>query len=183
VTSHADGILTDSAVSQVSVSVASLSSSLSQPAALTSRDIGGPAIPGSTTYNSGTYTITAAGIDIWDSSDQFRYAYQPITGDVDVVARIVSIANTDAWSKAGVMVRETLNADSRNTMVSITAGALNSFSRRIDQGGITQSTKTSGAAPGWVRLVRTGSQFQAFRSVDGRTWTLIAPTRWSDETP
>src|SRR6185295_18019918 len=31
----------------------------------------------------------------------------------------------------------------------------------------------SGAAPGWVRLVRTGSQFQAFRSPDGTTWTLM----------
>ena len=53
----------------------------------------------------------APGRDVWGSSDQFRFVYQPVTGDVEIVARVVSITRAHSWSKAGVMIRESLAAD------------------------------------------------------------------------
>jgi regulation of enolase protein 1 (concanavalin A-like superfamily) len=158
ITSHNPGSLASAVVSNVAVT--------------TTRDIGSPAIAGSTTFSGGTYTVKAAGADIWGSSDHFRYVYQKISGDLDVVARVRSLQYTDAWSKAGVMVRETLASDARNAMALISAGKGYSFQWRHDTGGLSAKTAGgNGTAPAWVRLKRTGNRFEAFRSADGISWT------------
>src|SRR4051812_43232260 len=73
------------------------------PSPWVAADIGTPALAGLTTYTSGVFTVVAAGTDVWGTSDQFRFVYQQVTGDVDVVARVDSILKIDSWSKAGVM--------------------------------------------------------------------------------
>lgn len=73
----------------------------SVPSPWVAGDIGSPAVAGSTTYASGKFTVKAAGADIWGTSDQFRFVYQQITGDAEVIARVDSITKADAWSKAG----------------------------------------------------------------------------------
>ena len=49
-----------------------------------------------------------AGADIWGTADQFQFVYKPMTGNGEVIARVASITNANAWSKAGVMIRESL---------------------------------------------------------------------------
>ncbi len=167
-TSDTTSTPTTAEVSQVSVVSQSL------PAPQQSADIGGPAVTGSASYAQGVYSIHAGGADIWGTSDQFQFVYQPMAGDGEVVARVQSIANTDTWAKAGVMIRESLTADSRHALALLSAGAGYAFQRRIDPAGISQNTSGSASvAPGWVRLVRTGSRFDAYQSTDGTTWTLI----------
>jgi regulation of enolase protein 1 (concanavalin A-like superfamily) len=166
ITSHNPGSLASAVVSNVTVTTYGL------PTGQATKDIGSPAIAGSATYSGGTYTVKGAGADIWGSADQFRYVYQQVTGDFDVVARVGSLQNTDAWSKAGVMVRETLASNARHAMALISAGKGYSFQWRLDTGGLSANTAGgSGAAPGWVRLKRTGYRFDAFRSTDGISWT------------
>ena len=144
------------------------------PAGQQSRDIGAPALAGSVTYASGAYTIKAAGADIWGTSDQFHYVYQPVTGNIDVVARVASITNAHAWSKAGVMIRESLTASSRHAMTVTSVSKGYAFQRRPEPGVYTEHTAGgSGTAPGWVRLVRTGDLFEAYRSSTGTSWTRI----------
>src|SRR4029079_10735076 len=114
------------------------------------------------------------GTDIGGTSDQFHFVYQPLSGDGEVVARVQSISNSDSWAKTGVMIRETLAPDSRHAFSLLSAGSGYAFERRIDPASVTQLTNGArGAAPGWVRVVRTGSQFQAFQSNDGTNWTSI----------
>jgi len=60
----------------------------------------------------GTYTMTDSGTDIWYQSDEFHYAYKTLNGAGSITARVDSIQNTNDWAKAGVMIRETLDADS-----------------------------------------------------------------------
>ncbi len=167
-TSHNNSAATTAAVSQVSIN------SLALPAPQQAADIGAPAIKGSTTYRQGVYGVHAGGSDIWGTSDQFHFVYQPLTGDGEVVARVQSITYSNTWAKTGVMIRETLAPDSRHAFALISAGAGYVFERRIDPAGITQSTAGSaGAAPGWVRLVRTGSRIDAYQSTNGATWTSM----------
>ena len=72
------------------------------------------------------------------------------------------------------MIRESLSPGSRHAMALVSAQSGYAFQRRVDTSGFSESYRGgTGAAPQWVRLVRTGSQFQAFRSADGRAWTLI----------
>jgi regulation of enolase protein 1 (concanavalin A-like superfamily) len=167
-TSHNALATTTAALSQVAVV------SLSLPSSQQATDIGAPAIAGSVAYRQGVYTVHAAGTDIWDTSDQFHFVYQPVSGDVEVVARVRSITYADKWSKSGVMIRESLNADSRHAFALASAGKGYAFQRRVDTGGLSLNTAGSASAPpGWVRLVRVGSRIEAFQSLDGMSWTSI----------
>src|SRR5262249_53678093 len=145
ITSHNPGSLATAVVSNVTVTPKGL------PVSQQSSDIGSPAIAGSTSYSSGTYTIKAAGADIWGTSDQFRFVYQPVSGDVDIIARVNSLTNTYTWAKAGVMIRETLNANARNAIALMSAGSGYSFQWRSSSGGSSSYSSTgSGSAPAWV---------------------------------
>lgn len=168
VTSHNANQRTTARISNVSVSPLGL------PAGQTSADIGGPAVRGSATYSNGAYTVSAGGIDIWDRSDEFHYVYQPVQGDVTVTARVASVTRAHEWSKAGVMIRETLDADSAHAFAFVSAGRGYGFQRRPSAGGLSEHSQglTSGA-PGWIRLVRSGSVFEAYQSTNGTSWTLI----------
>ena len=86
------------------------------PAPWTAADIGAPRWRGSTTYSAGAFTIDASGTDIWGTSDQFRFVYQPISGDVQITARVDSQTVTNEWAKAGVMIRTSLAANSASPM-------------------------------------------------------------------
>ena len=45
------------------------------PAPWSARDVGGPALAGSSGSSGGTFTIAAAGVDIWGTSDEFHFVY------------------------------------------------------------------------------------------------------------
>ena len=168
VTSHNPGARTTATVSNVAVVRQGL------PAGQQSADIGSPAIAGSATHSSGVYTVKAAGTDIWDTADQFHFVYQPMTGNGEIVARVASITNAHAWSKAGVMIREALTAQSRHASVFASVGKGYAFQRRPETAGLSVHTAGgAGTPPGWVRLVRNGDLFQAYRSADGASWTSI----------
>jgi hypothetical protein len=77
------------------------------PAPWTPVDIGAPVLRGAASAASETsFTVDAAGIDIWGTTDQFYFVNQPLSGDGEIVARVTSLTPTDPWAKAGVMFRE-----------------------------------------------------------------------------
>ncbi len=122
----------------------------------------------------GTFSVAGAGADIWGTSDQFRFVYQPIDGDGEVVARVASVLNTDVWAKAGVMIREDLTANAPNAMALVSAGQGFKFQRRVTRGD--QSTVDGGfggMAPQWVRLVRSGTTISGYYSPTGTNWMLM----------
>ena len=52
--------------------------------------------PGLRPPSGGTFTVVGGGADIWDTSDQFQFVYQPLQGDVEVIARVASLQHADA---------------------------------------------------------------------------------------
>jgi regulation of enolase protein 1 (concanavalin A-like superfamily) len=123
------------------------------------------------------YTVSAGGTDIWNNADAFRFAYKKLNGNGSITARVDSIVNTNAWAKAGVMIRETLDAGSKNALVAVTPGNGVSFQDRDMIDGASVYTGATGiVAPYWVRLTRTGNAFKAERSADGKTWTQVGTT-------
>jgi PKD domain len=141
-------------------------------------DIGGPSPAGSYSEDAGLATLSAGGVDIYSNSDQFHFAYKAITGDATLTARVVSLVNTNTNAKAGVMIRNTLDAGSAEASALVTATNGINFDSRSSLNGSSTETKVAGlAAPYWVRIVRSGSSFSAFRSPDGTTWTQIGTTR------
>jgi fibronectin type 3 domain-containing protein len=144
-------------------------------------DIGAVGVAGFANYGNGLFTVKGSGADIWGAADAFRYVYQPANGDCSIQAKVLSVQNTAAWAKAGVMVRETTNANSTCALVflaPVTGTTTNgvAFQQRTTTGGATTSiTSKSGLqAPYWVRLDRTGNSFVGYYSADGTSWTALA---------
>jgi hypothetical protein len=123
----------------------------------------------------GTYTMTASGEDIWDEADEFHFAYKELSGAGAIIAKVESLENTDPWAKAGVMIRDTLEPDSRNVALLVTPENGVRFQYRGTAGTITRRYFAEGiTAPQWVRLERTtGGLVRAFYSADGTAWTLL----------
>jgi regulation of enolase protein 1 (concanavalin A-like superfamily) len=127
----------------------------------------------------GNYIMNGTGTDIWDASDQFRFVYKQLKGNGTIVARVDAVALTNEWSKAGVMIRETVEAGSPHAFVAATPTPSHgvSFQRRTDTGGTSANTDVANATlPHWVKITRNGSTFTAQESADGVKWVDIVVT-------
>ncbi|MEJ2705668.1 MAG: hypothetical protein P8Z79_24795, partial [Sedimentisphaerales bacterium] len=117
----------------------------------------------------GTYTMVGSGADIWGTADQFHYAFKTLSGAGSIVARVVSIQNTSGWAKAGVMIRETLDAGSKHAFACVTPANGVAFQGRLDTDGASFNTNQTGlTAPYWVKLERdVAGNFTVSHSADG----------------
>jgi regulation of enolase protein 1 (concanavalin A-like superfamily) len=137
-----------------------------------SQDVGSVGATGIASDSGGTFTIQGAGADIWNTADEFRYVYRQLSGDVAITARVASQQNTNASAKSGVMIRNTLGAADQYAIMAVTPGSGTTFQYRATSGAnAIENAKTAGiVAPYWVRLVRVGNTFSAYRSSNGTTW-------------
>ncbi|MFC1604330.1 LamG-like jellyroll fold domain-containing protein [Planctomycetota bacterium] len=124
----------------------------------------------------GTFTITGSGADIWGQSDQFHYAFKELTGIGSVVARVESLTNTNPSAKAAVMIRETLDPDSKYSLVALTPDNGVIAELRAETGGNSEQTAslTSIVSPYWVKIERDlGGNLTAYSSANGSTWEVL----------
>jgi hypothetical protein len=123
----------------------------------------------------GTFTMTGSGADIWNTSDEFHFAYKTLTGPGTIVARVDSIENTHNWAKAGVMIRETLDADSKYAYALVSAASGVAAQNRLDTGvSATGITEAGIAAPHWVKLERdVAGFFTVSHSTNGSSWIPV----------
>jgi hypothetical protein len=144
---------------------------------------GNPASVGSFVEGpAGTYTMTGTGADIWNAADQFHYAFKTLTGPGSIVAKVLSVDNTDPWAKAGVMIRETLGAGSKFAAVYITPGNGCRFQARSDtdiaatsDSGVATAEQMAIVAPYWVKLERdVAGNFRGYYSDNGTTWRTMS---------
>jgi regulation of enolase protein 1 (concanavalin A-like superfamily) len=145
------------------------------PAGWASADIGNVGSLGDAGHSAGTFTVAGSGAAVGGTADAFRLAWQRLTGDGSIVARVTGIQNTNGWAKAGVEIRESLAANSRHVAMVITATQGPQLISRATTGG--SSTTVNGTAAAftatWVRLVRAGNVITASRSADGVSWTTV----------
>jgi hypothetical protein len=152
------------------------------PAPWQTQDVGAVGQTGTAAYAAGTgaFTVAGAGTDIWGSSDAFRFVYQSLTGDGQIVARLTAIQNTQSFAKAGVMLRESLGAGSAHVILDVAPGGTVEFMTRPTTGGSTSwLAGTSQPPPAWLRLVRSGSTIIGYVSANGTAWTAIGSTTFS----
>src|ERR1017187_6004519 len=137
-----------------------------------SQNVGAVAVLGSTTYSNVLFSVSGSGADIWGTSDAFRFVYGPVNGNCTIIARVTSVQNIDPWSKAGVLIRESLNANAANAYIAVTPSNGVTWQARSSTGGTTVNNNTTGlTVPYWIKLVRSGNTFTGYRSTDGTNWT------------
>ena len=131
---------------------------------------------GGANYSGTTFSMEACGSDIYGSSDTFGYIFQTGGTACKIVARMVSMDNTGTYAKAGLMIRETLAANSAYVdAVFLPNGTLQCQSRSVaGQSAVTNLSTNGFTAPYWVKLVRSGTTFTSFVSANGTSWTREA---------
>ena len=135
------------------------------------------AVTGSATRDDATHTflVKAGGADIWDTEDAGHFVQQKITGNFSIVARIKSLEQVHEWSKAGLMVRGSLAANSRNVFVAISAAHGAAQQVRAQDSAMTTNTQKEGVSPPcWLKLQRVGDAITGAYSADGKTWQPLA---------
>ncbi len=142
-------------------------------------DVGSVGTAGSASYANGTFTVKASGKWIYDVADGMHFVYQSFSGNGTIVARVVS-AQGSTYPEAGVMIRETLGANSTHAYAAYEpypSPSIYLYSR-ASTGGTTasQSSAVSGL-PYWVKLVRSGSTFSGYASADGVNWVQVGSSR------
>jgi hypothetical protein len=158
------------------------------PAPWTSEDIGTVGMPGGSGRTRHEFQVRGAGGDIFGMTDSFHFLHIPVTGDVEIVARLTGMERTSGDAKAGIMFRETVAPTSRNVfmlaMPVMTAdnGAMMGKGTRLQYRDNRTDTLTGffdlvslrpgfpDAPPLWLRLTRKGSLFEGFVSSDGFDW-------------
>jgi hypothetical protein len=148
------------------------------PVRWTYGDIGNVGQPGSSAFSNGQFQVSGAGGDIWGTADAFHYLF--ITADhgpSGVVARVDSFSAPQAFAKAGVMVRQTLEASSPHVILDVKPDGAIEFMTRSAPG--RETTFIAGATatlPVWLRLSVAGGNVVGSMSSDGVAWTTVGST-------
>jgi hypothetical protein len=100
-------------------------------------DVGSALAPGNSSYNSAAkkYTVVSAGYNVWYQRDEFRFLWEKISGDVSLAADI-DFPDTAGYGdrKAFVIVRQSLDDDSKEAMVAIHGAGLMHLAWRPEKG-------------------------------------------------
>ncbi|MEC0167510.1 pectinesterase family protein [Paenibacillus graminis] len=151
----------------------------------TSQDIGHPGIAGHTELGlqSGEITVKSSGLvgatsESESAADNFQFAYQPLKGNGEIIAKIESVTPTDDYAKAGVMIRDSLDDNAKMAMLAIPYV-------KYGKKGVLITRSATGAkvvkkepgnfisTPYWVKLVRLGDEITGLVSPDKTTWSKM----------
>ena len=152
-------------------------------------DIGGATPAGSSSYTNGIWTVKGAGADSWGSSDSGHFAYQALTGDGAIIAKVESIQNTSVNAKAGVMMRTSLAQGAPRATMFVTnqVKVEQNMPNLAVYGGTYYGNKAltiANTVPSyWVKLERIGNMITGYVSPDGTNWAATDVGRINDPVP
>ena len=122
--------------------------------------------------------VRSTGSDVWGTADSLHYASRRISGTQQITARVKSLANAAYHGKAGLMIRESLDAGSRHVTINLTPrGWIEVLARRAADGPTSYVTGTQSRfphVPVWLKLLRHLDRTSVYVSYDNQTWTHAA---------
>ncbi|MCG8698318.1 MAG: fibronectin type III domain-containing protein [Bacteroidales bacterium] len=123
----------------------------------------------------GVFTINERGTGLSSSTDQFRFIYQDVLGDGDIVVKLNDVLSNSSTGKAGIMVRENLSSNAKMFAVAVNASNGDvTFEKRTTTGGnSTSELKESAQTPVWFKMARAANEFTIFTSTNGVNWEEI----------
>lgn len=165
----------------VQIVVAAAAASL--PAGWVSSDVGQQGTtPGTVTYDDNgamgesaedVWTLTSSAPNIVGTADSFRAACKAITDDGSITALVDDFTGY-TFAQAGVMIRETLDANSSHAFSFVMAPGNNDSNQckaRTTTGG-TGTSESSGLTDNfYLRVTRVGNQFTRDISTDGTNFS------------
>ena len=175
VTSHDNSVLNQSSFDNISIAPIYPDDVLPYPWRQVNVGSTGPS--GGASYSSGTLSVTGSGSDIWGSADSFHFVYYEtgsISEDSQITARLTGLQNTNAYAKAGLMFRQSLEANAGAIVLDIKPdGGVEFMARRSAGDTMSFIGGASQPAPGWLRLVRRSGVVSGYVSADDQTWLKV----------
>ena len=114
---------------------------------------------GSATFDAktGVYRVTGNGADIWANSDDFHFVSKTASGDQAIAATLAWVSEGgDPHRKAGVMMRQSLDADSAYADLVVHGNGHIALQYREVKGGDTHEIEAQLPGPGRFELEREG---------------------------
>ncbi len=116
---------------------------------------------------SGRLNLRSRGRTIWSGNNNLYYIYQEYDGDFDARLRIYAHPTTATWAKAGLHVRMGTEANAPYVMNMATnnrspAGTQFAYRDIIGGSASRAAADRTASLPYWVRLVRTGRQYDYY---------------------
>jgi WD40 repeat protein len=135
-------------------------------------DDGNVTPPGNFVYDptAGSYTITAAGANLWSTIDAFHYVWKKVSGDISLSADIdfpSKTGNPNPHRKALLMFRQSLDADGAYADAAQHGSGLTALQYRDSQGATTQDIELDISSPKRLRLEKRGDTITMFLSMGG----------------
>ena len=132
----------------------------------------------------GVITVTGSGADVNGTNDAFNYYYRPWSGDGTFITHVGKITTTNTSANASAKVGLMFRAAPLSSPAAGNVFEIDSLSKVTLQnrpvGGSTTYRNGPGAPPNWLKLVRSGSNFTAFTSVDAVNWLQVGSTPVSE---
>jgi hypothetical protein len=174
VTSGAAATLASDSIGSIHVTAGAPIPPTACPTGWNCSEIGHPYPAGEQIFSNGAWTIRGGGGDIWNTTDQFHFVSQPLTGDGSLSAHITSQSNSMDYAKAGVMLRQGTdsNAPYYTAFVTPLHGVLVQYRTAV---GVfsSQASQSNITVPIYLKVSRSGTTYTAYSSSDGVTWSLI----------
>lgn len=147
-------------------------------------EIGGPLVPGSSTYDpaSETYRVTSSGYNIWYGRDEFRFLWKKMRGDVSLAADVrFDKPEPRSDRKLVLVLRQTLEDDSKEAIAGEHGTGMVHLAQRTERGAMT--TDLEYAFGGQLRNVmaqrigieKRGDQIRLFVSIQGEPMQPLGP--------
>jgi subtilisin-like proprotein convertase family protein len=152
----------------------SMSAPEALPAPWQGTDIGTGSPTANAEYANGAFTLTGPG-NISGPADNFRFAYQILSGDGEIKARIRALPDSGGTARVGVMIRESLTGGSKYAFMGAEgAGTFRWQQRSSTAYNSSSSIGDTGVTPYlWVRVVRADNTLTGYKSTDGVNWTQV----------
>ena len=129
--------------------------------------------------DSGRFLLESNSGDIWGSSDNFSFIYQKVAGDVTLIARLTSMSRINNWSKAGIMIRESLSANAAYSMLMKTPSNHSRVQQRTSTGA-NATDNPNGIKDlhfynlySWLKVERKGNVITSYVSRNKTSWTKL----------
>ena len=133
-------------------------------------DIGAISIPGAAQYNAsdGTYLVAGSGENMWFDEDALHYVWKRMTGDVVLAANIKFVGTGgNPHRKAGLIIRQDLEPDSRYADAIIHGDGLTSIQYREEKGGPTREIQSNVKGPARIRIEKEGDYVSMSVAAEG----------------
>jgi TolB protein len=133
-------------------------------------DVGSVTPPGTAVYDPAahTYTVTAAGANMWSTLDAFHFVWKKVSGNVSLTADInfpVKSGNPSPHRKVALIFRQNLDADGVYADAAQHGSELTALQYRRAKGATTQDIELNIDAPKRLRLEKRGDTITMFLSM------------------